>query len=47
MEHQASDNISGSISTATYVTDKGEQTALYKINKNISIKTSKIINIQS
>ena len=31
------------ISIALYLTDKGEHTALYKINKNIHIKTSKIM----
>ena len=34
------------ISIALYLTDKGEHTALYKINKGVSIKTSEImINI--
>ena len=32
------------ISIALYLTDMGELTALYKINNNVYIKTSKIIN---
>ena len=32
------------ISIAPYLTDKGVHTALYKINNNVCIKTSKIIN---
>ena len=32
------------ISIALYLTDRGELTALYKINNNVYIKTSKIIN---
>ena len=32
------------ISIAPCLTDKGEQTALYKINNNVYIKTSKILN---
>ena len=31
------------ISRALYLTDKGEHTALYKICKDVYIKTSKII----
>ena len=34
------------ISVAPYLTDKTERTALYKINKNVYIKTSKIVIIQ-
>ena len=33
----------GVISIASYLTDKGEYTELYKINTNVYIKTSKII----
>ena len=36
--------ITAVISIAPYLTDKGEHTALYKINHNVYIKTSKIIN---
>ena len=32
------------ISLALYLTDKGEHTALYKINNKVYIKTSKMIN---
>ena len=32
------------ISIAPYRTDKGEHTALYKVNNNVYIKTSKIRN---
>ena len=32
--------ITAVISMAPYLTDKGEHTALYKINKNVYIKTS-------
>ena len=35
------------ISIVLYLTDKGEQTVLYKINKGVSIKTSKIMIIYS
>ena len=31
------------ISIALYLTSKGEHTALYKVNKSVSIKTSKTI----
>ena len=30
------------MSMAPYLTDKGEQTTLYKINKTVYIKTSKV-----
>ena len=33
------------ISIAPYIADKGEHTALYKINNNVYSKTSKIIII--
>ena len=33
------------ISVAPYVTDKGEHTALYQINKNVYMISSKIIII--
>ena len=36
-------NNSGYLHSA-YLNDKGEHTALYKINNNVYIKTSKIIN---
>ena len=36
--------ITAVISIASYLTDKGEHTAFYKINNNVYIKTSKIIN---
>ena len=32
------------ISIAPYLNDKDEHTALYKINSNLYVKTSKIIN---
>ena len=32
------------ISIAPYLTDKGEYTALYKVNNNVNIKTSKIMS---
>ena len=32
------------ISITPYLTDQGEHTALYKINNNVHIKISKIIN---
>ena len=32
------------IFVAPYLTDKGEHTALYKVNNNVYIKTSKIIS---
>ena len=35
--------ILGTISVVLYLTNKGEHTMLYKINKNVYIKTSKII----
>ena len=37
-------NSSGHFYCATYFTNKCEHTALYKINNNVYIKTSKIIN---
>ena len=36
--------ITAVISIASYLTDKGEHTAFYKINNNVYIKNSKIIN---
>ena len=36
--------ITGVISTGLYFTDKGEHTILYKINKNVLVKTSNRIN---
>ena len=39
--------ISVVISVAPYLTDKGEHTALYKINKNAYIKTLKRIMLYS
>ena len=35
--------ILGAISVVLYLTNKGEHTVIYKINKNVYIKTSKII----
>ena len=35
--------ITAVISIALYLIDKGEHTALYKINNNVYLKTSKII----
>lgn len=35
------------ISVALYLTNKGEHAVLYKINKNVYIKASKIIIIYS
>ena len=37
--------ITAVFSISLYLADKGERTALYKINKNVYIKTSKIIII--
>ena len=35
--------ITAAVSIAPYLTDNGEHTALYKINKNVYIETSKTI----
>ena len=44
VSHHQHNNNSGHFYIAPYLTNKGEHTALYKINNNGYIKTSKIIN---
>ena len=39
--------ITAVVSIASYLIDKGEPTALYKINNNVYIETSEIITIWS